>query len=523
MSAAPPPELPGYDFVRELGQGGFADVFLYRQRRPTREVAVKVLRQATRTDADQQQFENEANRMAQLSSHPGIVTIYEVGVSPDQRPYLTMEFCPNDHLGTIARRQPLSVARSLEVGIKVAGAIGSAHRAGILHRDIKPANILVTEYQEPALTDFGIAAVREGDHIGDSQGVSVPFAAPEVLRGVAAGDERSDVYSLGATVYALLAGRSPFAGPKGGEADLLHRILHGPLPPTGRSDVPESLERVLAHALEREPLQRLESAAAFGRALQRVEVELGLAQTALRITEDAPRPVPRSVDDDDSTRLRLLQRVDPDGAAPAPIARIPDAAVSDVTSHTVRPGAASGSARGMLPTPAPPEVERTVPGARRASDVDVEVQAVEAVAPRRVRIPVVVAAMVAIVAVVGVVLLNAGADGPEAEATATTVPDPDAFDAPTELVSLPSPPGDVVVVPGEGDVVASWSPVDQRPGDRYRVVITSGSVPSVDGFVDVDEPEVRLEGVEGLICVQVRTLRRGDASAASREACSDDG
>ena len=127
MTEAPPPDLPGYDYQRELGHGGFADVYLYRQHLPSREVAVKVLRQPATSDADRAQFENEANRMAMLSSHPGIVTIYEVGVTPDGRPYLTMEYCPHDHFGQIARAHPLTVARALEVGIKVAAAVETAH------------------------------------------------------------------------------------------------------------------------------------------------------------------------------------------------------------------------------------------------------------------------------------------------------------------------------------------------------------------------------------------------------------
>src|SRR5690606_31154164 len=141
----------------------------------------KVLRQTAASTQDRDQFENEANRMAMLSSHPSIVTIYEVGVSPDDRPYLTMEYCPHEHFGRIARANPLTVSRALEVGIKVAAAVETAHRASILHRDVKPANVLLTTYGEPALTDFGIAG---GGSVGDqpedpavSQGVSIPFGA----------------------------------------------------------------------------------------------------------------------------------------------------------------------------------------------------------------------------------------------------------------------------------------------------------------------------------------------------------
>ena len=256
--------------------------------------------------------------MAMLSSHPGIVTIYEVGVAPDGRPYITMEYCPHDHFGRIARAHPLAVARALEVGIKVAAAVETAHQASILHRDVKPANILLTTYGEPALADFGIAGGSDGERLSVSQGVSIPFAAPEVLNGSTVGDELSDVYSLGATVYALLAGRAPFStGEALSERELIQRVLQAPLPPTGRADVPASLERVLANAVARAPAKRYDSAASFGRALQGVEAELGLAQTPLRIPDTSSVPPRRPVQaiDDDSTRFRSIQRVDPAGPA----------------------------------------------------------------------------------------------------------------------------------------------------------------------------------------------------------------
>ena len=101
--------------------------------------------------------------MAMLSSHPGIVTIYEVGVSPDHRPYLTMEYCPHDHLGPWLAHQPLSVARALEVGVMVAAAVGSAHRAGDPSPRHQAGEHPADAYGEPALTDFGIAGGREGD------------------------------------------------------------------------------------------------------------------------------------------------------------------------------------------------------------------------------------------------------------------------------------------------------------------------------------------------------------------------
>ena len=163
MSRAPstPPLLDGYEYQGVLGTGGFADVFSYRQLRPRREVAVKVMLRGLGEHA-QRQFEDEANMMAMLSSHPSIVSIHASGVAPDGRPYLVMESCQPRHLGTRLRSHALPVGRALEIAVQIAGAVESAHRLGVLHRDIKPANILFTDFGRPALTDFGISAAEGG-------------------------------------------------------------------------------------------------------------------------------------------------------------------------------------------------------------------------------------------------------------------------------------------------------------------------------------------------------------------------
>src|SRR5690606_2078483 len=171
---SPPPELPGFIYLRPLGTGGFADVFLYEQQLPKREVAVKVLLADRLTAGAAEEFTNEANVMALLSTHPAIVTIYQAGVAGDGRPYLVMEYCPKPNLQIRTRKEPFSVAEALRVGVQVSGAVETAHRAGVLHRDIKPANILVTAYNRPALTDFGIASTAGSAADGEAAGMSIP-------------------------------------------------------------------------------------------------------------------------------------------------------------------------------------------------------------------------------------------------------------------------------------------------------------------------------------------------------------
>ena len=171
-----PPEIAGFTYLQLLGSGGFADVFLYEQRMPKRRVAIKVLLSEALTEGARESFDAEANLMAQLSTHPSIVTIYQADIAGDGRPYLAMEYCPKPNLGARYRREKISVAEALRIGIQVAGAVETSHRAGILHRDIKPANILVTEYNRPALTDFGISvALVGGGGEQESVGMSIPW------------------------------------------------------------------------------------------------------------------------------------------------------------------------------------------------------------------------------------------------------------------------------------------------------------------------------------------------------------
>ncbi|MDQ1597728.1 MAG: hypothetical protein QOI70_1152, partial [Microbacteriaceae bacterium] len=152
-----PPVLPGFSTINILGSGGFADVFLYEQNMPRRQVAVKVLLSEVVDDHVRRMFQAEANLMAQLSSHPSILTVYQAGVSSDGRPYLVMELC-SAALSERYRRERIPVAEVLRIAVKIGSAIETAHRAGVLHRDIKPSNILLTAYGHPVLADFGIAS-----------------------------------------------------------------------------------------------------------------------------------------------------------------------------------------------------------------------------------------------------------------------------------------------------------------------------------------------------------------------------
>jgi serine/threonine protein kinase len=355
MRRAPsvPPELPGYASLGLLGSGGFADVFLYEQRLPRRKVAVKVLLAEGLERDTKAQFVAEANLMAQLSAHPFIVTIFHADVAADGRPYFVMEYCSGPSLAERYKRGRFAVEDALRTGVRLAGAIATAHAAGILHRDIKPANVLTNDYGWPALTDFGISSNLEGElpvhtitgrdeasGTGSGQsavGMSVPWSPAEMFEDDPKPDTRSDVFSLAATVHTLLAGRTPFEipGRSNGSLDLIGRIERGAITPIDRDDVPRGLSAVLAKGMAKRREDRYESAVDFARALQRVELELGYAATTIEVPNLATESNGAAgsaddVPDADATRARSVQLVDAQSArAITPIA--PPVADDDAT------------------------------------------------------------------------------------------------------------------------------------------------------------------------------------------------
>lgn len=305
-----PPVLPGFSHVHVLGSGGFADVFLYEQNMPRRQVAVKVMLSEVVNDQVRQMFQAEANLMAQLSAHPSILTVFQASVSADGRPYLVMELCSSS-LSERYRRDRIPVADVLRIGVKIGSAVETAHRQGVLHRDVKPSNILMTAYGHPVLSDFGIAASLGESEPQEVVGMSIPWSAPEVLLDETNGTIESEVWSLGATVYSLLAGRSPFeilGSDKNGASDLIGRIDKARLAPTGRTDVPAGLERVLARSMSRRPEQRQASVLEFIRELQQVESEIGVGQTPIEVAVD-DWALATVADLEDKTRLRGVSPV----------------------------------------------------------------------------------------------------------------------------------------------------------------------------------------------------------------------
>jgi hypothetical protein len=281
-------QVPGYGDLHRIGHGGFSVVYRARQAVLDRVVALKVL-SVEFIDVDtRRRFLREVRLAARLSGHPNVVTVLDSGMTEAGRPYIAMDYYEGGSLkDRLAADGPLSARDVLRIGVKIGGALDAAHHEGIVHRDVKPQNILLSRYGEPALADFGTARLTAALEASSRADALTPFhAAPEVLEGHAPA-EISDVYSLGSTLYQLLAGRPAFQRDGDpGIAPLLLRILTEEPSPIASPDVPERLVAVIRRAMNRDPERRHQSAAEFVRALQETQAALGFP-----ITETAGGPV----------------------------------------------------------------------------------------------------------------------------------------------------------------------------------------------------------------------------------------
>jgi serine/threonine protein kinase len=246
-----------------LGSGGFATVYRTWQVAVGRETAVKVDSRVLYAERDRRRFFREVTAAGRLSGHPNVIDIYDAGTLRDGRPYLVMELCPGGSLNDeLCRRGPMNAARACRIGVSLADALAAAHAAGILHRDIKPANILINRYGVVGLSDFGLASIiaASGEQSVSRDALTPAYAPPESFQ-AAEPTARAAVYSLAATLYALMAGRPPRfpAGPGSpGVATIL--ALHGQ-PVDDIPGVPPRMLAILRQCLAADPAQRLPSAA----------------------------------------------------------------------------------------------------------------------------------------------------------------------------------------------------------------------------------------------------------------------
>jgi len=275
----------GFAYAEEVGRGGFGIVYRCTQLALDRRVAVKVL--TAKLDEKRERFLREQRAMGRLTGHPNIVGVLQVGETESGHLYLVMQYHKQGSLEARIRQfGPLPLDEVVRLGVKMAGALATAHRVGILHRDVKPANILLTDYGEPALGDFGIAHMPGGFETDRGTFTGSPaFAAPETLSG-APPSESSDVYGLGATLFATLTGHAAFERLSGEQlvAQFL-RIASESAPDLRETGIPDDISTVVERAMSPVPADR-PSAASLGEEIQRIQRRHGYTVDELALPPD---------------------------------------------------------------------------------------------------------------------------------------------------------------------------------------------------------------------------------------------
>ncbi len=260
-----------YALERELGRGGMAIVYLARDLRHDRPVALKVLLPSLAQSLGAERFLREIRTAARLQ-HPHILSVHDSGEADGQL-WFTMPYVEGETLRQRLRREgQLSLPDALRIAREVADGLDFAHRHGVVHRDVKPENILLSD-GHALVADFGISRALAGEESGEAlteTGVSVgtpAYMSPEQAAGQPV-DARTDVYALGAVLYEMLAGEPPFTGPTP-QAVIAKRFHTDAVPLRAvRPSVPEHVERAVARALARVPMDRFASAAELAHALE---------------------------------------------------------------------------------------------------------------------------------------------------------------------------------------------------------------------------------------------------------------
>jgi len=275
--------IPGLTNIERIGAGGNAIVYRARQADLDRDVVVKVL---TNVDADttRRRFDRERRAMGRLSQTVGIAPLYGSGFTPTGQPYLLMPFYEHGSLqDQLEAHGALGAERVRDIGVAVAGAVQTAHENGVLHRDLKPANILLRGSGQPDVADFGIAHLTD-DALGASQALTMTplYTAPEVFDGVESG-AASDVYSVGATLFALLNGYPAYSDPDGTTPvlSLMRRINEDPLPELPAT-VPNDVAAAISRAMSKDPLERQPTAGVLAAELAAADLTAPVQRSSRR-------------------------------------------------------------------------------------------------------------------------------------------------------------------------------------------------------------------------------------------------
>ena len=311
--------------VREIGSGGMSTVFLGRDENLDRPVAIKILAPGLEDSHVSSRFRREGRTAARLS-HPNIVQVYDAGednLDGREASYIVMEYVPGGDLKRVVdRRGPVPGTMLSRVGADAAAALAHAHERGIIHRDVKPQNILIDEYGSAKLTDFGIARALDVDHSTSTSSYlgTAAYSSPEQLRGERV-TPKSDIYSLGMTLYHAAVGEPPFSG---GPIEVANQqVTKSPVPPRARGAyIGERLETLILDCIAKNPAYRPDAAHLHERFLQLSAASGGAeAADAIRaVTADGTAGAPRAVESAkeagfpgvDAIRWRLNRRGRPE-------------------------------------------------------------------------------------------------------------------------------------------------------------------------------------------------------------------
>ena len=251
-----------YEILTELGRGAMGVVYKARDPRINRVVAVKTISLAGQSPEEQREYRERFFREAEAAgrlSHPGIVTIFDVGEEPQtQAPYIVMEYVGGESLDKLLSRNDhkLPLDTALQLTQELAEALDCAHGQGVVHRDLKPANILLTEDGHAKIADFGVAKLNLANHTLAGRALGTPaYMSPEQLNGEPV-DGRSDLFSLGVVLYTVLTGYRPFQG--NSAITVSFKVVNrDPVPATILdSDLPEGLDCIIQRAMAKDPAER---------------------------------------------------------------------------------------------------------------------------------------------------------------------------------------------------------------------------------------------------------------------------
>jgi eukaryotic-like serine/threonine-protein kinase len=263
-----------YEILTELGRGAMGVVYKARDPKINRVVAVKTISLAGQPAEEEREYRERFLREAEAAgrlSHPGIVTIFDVGEEPETRaPYIVMEFVGGQSLDKLLLRDhhKLPVETALQLTLELAEALDCAHSQGVVHRDLKPANILLTEDGHAKIADFGVAKLNLANHTLAGRALGTPaYMSPEQLNGEDV-DGRSDLFSLGVILYTVLTGYKPFQG--NSALTVSFKVVNrDPIPATLLdTELPQGLDYIIARAMAKDPAERYQRAMEMVRDIQ---------------------------------------------------------------------------------------------------------------------------------------------------------------------------------------------------------------------------------------------------------------